>query len=38
LHFFSWCSDEEEQPFFDKEWDFGIMELVWYISNMSKGL
>ncbi len=25
LHFLSWCN-EEEQQFFDKGWDFGILE------------
>jgi hypothetical protein len=33
----SWCSDEEEQVF-DKGWNFSILELTCFTSNMSKGL
>ncbi len=28
LHFLSQCSDEKEQQFFDKRWDFDILELA----------
>jgi hypothetical protein len=38
LHFLSWCSDEKEEQFFDKGWDFNILKVAYYISSMSKGL
>jgi hypothetical protein len=31
LHFLLWCSDEEEQQFFEKGWDFNILELAYLL-------
>jgi hypothetical protein len=38
LHFLSWCNDEEEQQFFDKGWNFNVLEFACCTSNLSKGL
>ncbi len=38
LRFLSRCSDEEEQHVFDKGWNFDVLELACFTSNLSKGL
>ncbi len=38
LRCFSWSNDEEEQQFFNKGWNFGVLELACFTSSPYKGL
>ncbi len=31
FHFLLWCNDEEEQQFFEKGWDFNVLELAYLL-------